>query len=176
VSAPDALVLLRALAGVPILLLIRADQPIVALALFIAAALSDALDGFLARRSGIAGSRGALLDPLADKVLVVMVLAALASTAQVPAVFAQLVALREGAVAALRIIAYRRHAAIGTGLAAKIKTALELAAIALLIASRPASAVSDVGVLLLALALAIGLATLPMYVPRDRKPVRDTSR
>ncbi len=175
-SAPDALVLLRGLAGIPIFLLIRADQSILALAIFIAAAVSDALDGFLARRAGIAGPRGALLDPLADKVLVVMALAALASTGQVPAVFAQLVAVREGAVAALRVIAYRRKVAIGTGLAAKIKTALELAAITLLIVSRPSSAVSDAGVLLLALALLIGLATLPMYVPRGRAPAHDASR
>jgi len=176
VTAPDALVLFRALAGIPVFILITADQPILALALFVIAALSDALDGFLARRSGTAGPRGALLDPLADKFLVVMALAGLASTGQVPAVFAQLVALREGAVAVLRVIAYRRHLLTGTGLAAKIKTALELVAIALLMLGRPPAPVSDAGVLLLALALAIGLATLPMYVPRNGTSLRDASR
>jgi len=176
VSAPDALVLFRALAGLPVVILLRAEQPAAALAVFTAAALSDALDGFLARRSGIAGPRGALLDPLADKVLVVVVLAGLASTGQVPAVFAVIVALREGAVAALRLIAHRRHMLIGTGIAAKIKTALELAAIALLMLGREPSAVSETGVLLLTLALGIGLATLPRYVPRREPPLHDASR
>jgi phosphatidylglycerophosphate synthase len=66
--------------------------------------------------------------------------------------------------------------AIGTGLAAKIKTALELAAIALLMLGRPPSAVSETGVLLLALALGIALATLPRYVRRNREPLHHASR
>ena len=165
-TAANALTLFRAVAGIPVFMLLRADQPIIALAIFVAAALSDALDGFLARRGGTAGPRGALLDPLADKVLVVLALAGLSSTGHVPAAFAQLVALREGAVAALRMIAYRRHAAIDTGIVAKIKTAIELVAIAILIVGRPPSLLSDAGVALLACALVIGIGTLPMYVPR----------
>jgi CDP-diacylglycerol---glycerol-3-phosphate 3-phosphatidyltransferase len=166
VTAANALTLFRALAGIPVFILLRVDQAAIALAIFAAAAVSDALDGFLARRGGTAGPRGALLDPLADKVLVVLTLAGLSSTGLVPAAFAQIVALREGAVAALRLIAYRRHAAIDTGSAAKIKTAAELVAITMLMVGRPPSLLSDLGVGLLGVALVIGIGTLPLYVPR----------
>ncbi|HKY51893.1 MAG TPA: CDP-alcohol phosphatidyltransferase family protein [Candidatus Limnocylindria bacterium] len=168
-SIPDALVLLRALAGIPVFALVLADQQVFALALFVAAAITDAFDGFLARRWGSAGPRGALLDPLADKALVVLALAGLAATGLVPPAFAQLVALREGAVTALRVIAYRRHIEVGAGIAAKIKTTLELTAIALLMIGRPPSLVADAGVLLLAMALGIGIGTLPMYFPQAKR-------
>lgn len=161
----NGLTLFRAVAGIPVFILLQANQPVIALALFVAAALSDALDGFLARRGGTAGPRGALLDPLADKVLVVITLAGLASTGLVAPVFAELVALREGAVAALRLMAYRRRTEVGAGIAAKAKTALELVAVALLMIGRPPSLASDAGVSLLAVALVTGFGTLPMYFP-----------
>jgi CDP-diacylglycerol--glycerol-3-phosphate 3-phosphatidyltransferase len=169
VSAPDALVLLRALAGIPVFVLLGANQPTFALLIFVAAALSDALDGFLARRSGTAGPRGALLDPLADKALVVLALAGISSAGLVAPAFAQLVALREGTVAALRVVAYRRRVDVGAGIAGKIKTALELTAIALLMIGRPPSVISDAGVALLAIALVTGIGTLPMYIPHTKR-------
>ena len=76
-SAADLVAVLRAIAVVPIAWAIAADQRFLALGLFVLAALSDALDGWLARRSGNGGPRGALLDPLADKVLVIGTLGAL---------------------------------------------------------------------------------------------------
>lgn len=164
-TAATKLTLLRAVAGIPVFFLLTSGQAVIALAVFVAAALTDALDGFLARRGATAGPRGALLDPLADKALVVLTLAGLSSAGLVPAVFAQLVALREGAVAALRVIAYRRHAPIHTGIVAKIKTALELVAIAVLMAGRPPSLLWEAGVTLLACGLGIGLATVPYYFP-----------
>jgi CDP-diacylglycerol--glycerol-3-phosphate 3-phosphatidyltransferase len=165
VTAANALTLFRAVASIPVLILLRADQPAIALTIFAAAALSDALDGVLARRAGTAGPRGALLDPLADKVLVVIALAGLSSTGLLAPVYAELVALREGAVAALRVVAYRRDREIGAGIAAKAKTALELTAIAMLMIGRPPSPLSEAGVLLLSVALVIGIGTLPMYMP-----------
>ncbi|MGZ8299169.1 MAG: CDP-alcohol phosphatidyltransferase family protein, partial [Rhodoplanes sp.] len=52
---------------------IAAGEPKIAFGLFLAAGLSDAVDGFLAKRFGMSTDFGALLDPLADKALIISV-------------------------------------------------------------------------------------------------------
>ena len=79
-SAADLVAVLRAVAVVPIVWAIVADQRLIALGVFTVAAASDALDGVLARRSDSSGPRGALIDPLADKILVLGTLLALTAT------------------------------------------------------------------------------------------------
>jgi len=56
----------------------------VAFALFLAAGVSDAIDGFLAKRFGMASELGAHLDPLADKTLIVSIYVALGITDAIP--------------------------------------------------------------------------------------------
>ncbi|MER2264269.1 CDP-alcohol phosphatidyltransferase family protein [Methylobacterium oxalidis] len=56
-----------------------------ALALFLVAGASDALDGFLAKRFGLQSELGAILDPLADKALLVSVFVALTAAGALPA-------------------------------------------------------------------------------------------
>ncbi|MBI2324339.1 MAG: CDP-alcohol phosphatidyltransferase family protein, partial [Chloroflexi bacterium] len=67
---PNAISILRALASIPVVLLVAPGTALLALALFSAAALTDALDGALARKLRASSALGAFLDPLADKVLV----------------------------------------------------------------------------------------------------------
>jgi cardiolipin synthase len=66
-----------------------------AFVVFVAAGLSDAVDGFLARRLGLRSELGALLDPLADKALLVSIYVALAVAAVVPPALAILVVSRD---------------------------------------------------------------------------------
>ncbi len=63
--------------------------------LFVAAGLSDALDGWLARRSGGGNSVGALLDPVADKALLVSMYVTLAAVNELPAWITILVVFRD---------------------------------------------------------------------------------
>lgn len=67
---PNAISLLRILLVAPILLLILHDKFAWALALFFVAGFSDGIDGYLANRYGWHTRLGALLDPVADKMLV----------------------------------------------------------------------------------------------------------
>src|SRR6185503_8582950 len=101
----DLIAILRAVAVIPIAWAIATDQRLIALGLFALAALSDALDGWLARRSGSVGPRGALIDPLADKILVLGTLVALSAvgTGWPVTVVTVLTALREGVVAVFRV-------------------------------------------------------------------------
>lgn len=63
---------------------IAAGEPKIAFALFLAAGLSDAVDGFLAKRFGMSTDFGALLDPLADKALIISVFVGLGIVEAVP--------------------------------------------------------------------------------------------
>ncbi|MEX2047464.1 MAG: CDP-alcohol phosphatidyltransferase family protein [Chloroflexota bacterium] len=167
-TVADGLTLFRAVAGIPIFVAVGQGERGFALVLFALAAISDALDGFLARRGGTAEGHGMLLDPLADKALVLLTLAALALAGWAPLGVAAIIIVREVVVGALRVLAYRKGLRTHATLAAKAKTACELGALALLIA-RPTAVAADVGAALLTVAALIGVLTLPAYLPHTRR-------
>jgi CDP-diacylglycerol--glycerol-3-phosphate 3-phosphatidyltransferase/cardiolipin synthase len=163
VSAADLIAVLRAVAVVPIVWAIAADQRLVALGLFALAALSDALDGWVARRSGNVGPRGALVDPLADKVLVLGTLGALTAigTGWPVTVVTVLTALREGVVAMFRVRAFARGVALPAERIAKLKTAAQMIGVWLIIVGERPWPV--VGATLVGIALVLSLFVLPRY-------------
>ena len=83
-SLPNLITLGRILLVPVIIWAITSGQMAVAFVLFFIAGLSDAVDGFLAKRFNMQSEIGALLDPLADKCLLVSIYIALAMTADVP--------------------------------------------------------------------------------------------
>ena len=99
---------------------------------FLVAALSDFVDGWLARRLGATSVWGAILDPIADKVLVcAAVLGLLALAASPPVVIpAALILFREFTVSALREVAAGKGVTLPVTLLAKWKTTLQLVALA----------------------------------------------
>src|SRR4051812_8989474 len=76
-SIPNLITLARILLVPVVVWAIASNQMLFAFLLFAAAGVSDAVDGFLAKRFGMASELGALLDPLADKVLIVSIYVAL---------------------------------------------------------------------------------------------------
>ncbi|MFZ0171188.1 MAG: CDP-alcohol phosphatidyltransferase family protein, partial [Acidimicrobiales bacterium] len=87
-------------------------------------ASSDGLDGYVARRQGTTRS-GAFLDPLADKFLVLGVLAALASIHELSWLPVILIGIREVAMSVFRAYAARRGVSIPARQTAKVKTLLQ---------------------------------------------------
>jgi CDP-diacylglycerol--glycerol-3-phosphate 3-phosphatidyltransferase len=106
---------------------------IVALGVFIVAAASDWLDGYLARRRQQTSIMGAFLDPLADKLLVTAALVSLVALGELSAWVAMVVIARELAVTGLRMVAAARSIVISASWWGKIKTVSQMAAIAALI-------------------------------------------
>lgn len=83
-NLPNLITIARILL-VPVMVWAIASQEMaVAFFLFMAAGLSDAVDGFLAKRFGMASELGAYLDPLADKVLLVSIYVSLGITEAIP--------------------------------------------------------------------------------------------
>ncbi len=129
---PNAVTVVRGLLVLPVVLLMlkRTDgSDWVAFAGFCVAALTDGLDGALARRWQSVSSAGQFLDPLVDKVLVVAAMAALVYLDRFPAWAAVVIVVREIAVTALRVAASRRGRGFPAARAGKWKTTLQLIAV-----------------------------------------------
>ncbi len=105
------------------------------LGLFLLAAVMDFLDGFLARRRKEVTRLGTLLDPTADKILVSAAFISLVELDPrvVPAWMVVVIIAREFAVTSLRSFAAAENLVIPAGLSGKIKTIVQIIAIALLI-------------------------------------------
>lgn len=164
----NGLTLFRAAAGIPIFVALGGAERTFALVLFAVAATSDALDGFLARRGGRAEGHGVILDPLADKALVLPTLIGLALIGSAPVGIAAIIVVRELFVAAVRVLTYRQGLRTHASGAAKAKTACEMAAIVLLIAS-PTALAAEAGAAVLTAAALIGIVTLPAYLPHAKR-------
>lgn len=105
----------------------------VALVIFLVAASTDWLDGFLARKRGQITTLGKLLDPIADKLLTVSAFISLVELQVAPAWMVVVIVGREFAVSGLRSIAVTQGVVIAASVWGKFKTGSQIVAISLLI-------------------------------------------
>lgn len=131
-TLPNGVTILRVIAIPFILVLLfypsRSYQIVTAL-LFFGAAITDTLDGYLARRRGMVTTLGKFLDPLADKLLIVTALIALIPARDIPIWMVIVIVGREIAVTGLRGIAVSQDIVISASLWGKYKTFFEGTAI-----------------------------------------------
>ncbi len=106
---------------------------VVALLLFIIAASTDGLDGYIARKRKIVTNLGKLLDPLADKLLVAAVLISLVEMGKLGAWVAIIIISREWAVTGLRQVALLEGVVLAASKWGKWKTAIQIAMIIVLL-------------------------------------------
>lgn len=99
------------------------------LLLFLLASMSDWLDGYLARRFGQITPLGVLLDPIADKVLVIGILVAFVQLRLVPAWMVLAIFLRELVITGVRLSALKRRGAIPAAREGKQKTVSQMVTI-----------------------------------------------
>ena len=107
-----------------------------AMMLYSAAAVTDFIDGYLARRMGLTSLLGKFLDPLADKLIVLATLVMMVAQGRMPAlgvVAVIIIAARELSVTALRTIAISEGVVIAASRGGKDKTAVQMVAVLALI-------------------------------------------
>lgn len=104
-----------------------------AVIIFALAAVTDVIDGWLARRQGLISLLGQFLDPLADKLIILASLVAMVEINRVPGWVVIIIAARELCVTSLRTIAISEGLVISAGQGGKDKAALQNAAVAMLI-------------------------------------------
>jgi len=175
-NLPNALTMLRILAVPVVVVALLGETPngdVVAAAVFAAAAVTDGLDGYFARSRGSITTFGKLMDPLADKLLIVGALVSLVSLDRLEAWVAMVIIAREVAVTILRTIAAERGLVIAASWLGKAKTVLQIAAVIALIAADPAPAWVDV---LVYLALAVTVISGADYFFGLRRRIEQQQR
>ena len=125
-NLPNKLTILRVVLVPAVCVLIGLGLYPWAAAVFALAALTDFLDGYLARRDGVVTVFGKFLDPVADKLLVLTAMIMLAEKGLLPAWAAVVVAARELAVDGLRLVASGSGKVVAAKMPGKIKTVLQL--------------------------------------------------
>ena len=174
INLPTKITLLRMLM-VPFLLafLIAPSRvnALMAALIFASAALTDWLDGHLARSTKQVTTLGRLLDPIADKILLAAGLIPLVGLGRVPAWMAAVLLIREFAVSGLREIAAAEQVIIHASPMAKAKTVLQISAILLLILNYQTWPLSfpTVGMGLLTLSLVLSLVSGVEYYLKCRQ-------
>jgi CDP-diacylglycerol--glycerol-3-phosphate 3-phosphatidyltransferase len=144
-----------------------------ALALGTVIAITDSLDGYLARRMGATRS-GAFLDPLADKVFVLGTLASLVQVGVLPWLPVVLVAVREVGISVYRSYWARRSLAIPARKGAKVKTVVQEVAAGLALMPVIGDERPVIAVAVLWVAVALTLWTGLWYVLDGRKAMSPT--
>ncbi len=114
-----------------------AGNNIAALAVFIAASLTDLLDGYIARHYDQVTDFGKFADPLADKVLVLTAMICFCAMGRMPAWAVVIVIAREFAVSGLRLVAVDNGRVIAAGWSGKVKTASTMVCLCIMHLSIP---------------------------------------
>ncbi|UCD89825.1 MAG: CDP-diacylglycerol--glycerol-3-phosphate 3-phosphatidyltransferase [Desulfobacterales bacterium] len=139
-SHPNSLTLFR-VAAVPVIVILllfpNRLSTFVAALFFSIAAITDFLDGFLARQKGLISNFGKVMDPIADKLLVSSAFIMLASLGWIPSWIVCIIIGREIAVTGLRNIVAQKGKDVSASSLGKYKTGFQIAAIIPLIIHFP---------------------------------------
>ena len=136
-NLPNVLTVLRIMLVPALVVALLGNTPdgdVIAAVVFALASLTDFIDGYLARARDSITTFGKLMDPLADKLLIVAALISLVSLHRLAAWIAMVIITRELAVTVLRLGATQAGVVIAASMFGKVKTCLQIAAILAVIA------------------------------------------
>lgn len=143
----------------------------VGVAIFLIAAATDWLDGFLARRRGEVTTLGTLLDPIADKLLTSSAFISLVELGLAPAWMVVVIVGREFAVSGMRSVAAARGFVMAASHWGKFKTAFQVVAIVLLILTPSLEPWGGLGVAALWIVMALALVSAVDYFVKFTRAV-----
>lgn len=154
-----------------------ASKNLIATILFVVAAITDWFDGYLARALGQTSAFGALLDPVADKLMVAAALILLVQLGRADALIAVVIIGREITISALREWMARvgQSASVAVAYVGKLKTAAQMVAIPMLLfnASLFGVDVRAIGNVLIYVAAALTLWSMGYYLQRAMPLLRE---
>lgn len=135
-NLPNKLTLFRIIL-IPVLIIFMylpiSSKYLISLIIFIIAAITDALDGNIARKYNLITDFGKFMDPLADKLLVIAALICMIETSLVPGWIVLIIISRELSVSIMRAIAAADGKVIAAGTSGKLKTIVQMVSIILLL-------------------------------------------
>lgn len=172
-NIPTVLTLSRIIL-IPVFVIVAYQHPFWGTAVFGIAALTDFLDGYLARRSGQVTKFGIILDPLADKFLVISALVVLVDMARLSAWMAIVIIVREFFVTGLRVVALSKNIIIPAEMGGKLKTTAQITSILCLILGGSIFDIDlyDVGMIFIWAALVLSVISGIQYTISFWKKIR----
>ncbi|MDA8082832.1 MAG: CDP-diacylglycerol--glycerol-3-phosphate 3-phosphatidyltransferase [Nitrospiraceae bacterium] len=127
-NLPTALTLSR-IVLIPVFVMTVYQRPILGALVFGIASITDFLDGYLARRSGQITTFGIIMDPIADKFLVISALVVLVDMERLSAWVSIVLIVREFLITALRVVALSKDIVIPAEMGGKLKTGAQITGI-----------------------------------------------
>lgn len=164
-TLPNALTLLRLLAIPVVLLLLLAERDVAAVGVFVLAAITDFLDGVIARRWGGTSYLGAVLDPVADRLMLSSVAVVLALRGILP-FWAVAILVGRDVLALMGSLAFRGK--IRVNKVGKAATAILMTSVAVIM-YRPGTPGEILGEVMFALGLGLSLVAGALYVGKVKK-------
>jgi CDP-diacylglycerol--glycerol-3-phosphate 3-phosphatidyltransferase len=177
-NLPNKLTMLRILL-IPVFLLFLLGQVLgpysryAALAVFLAAAATDALDGYLARKRGLVTDFGKFADPLADKLLVCSALIAMTELGWLPAWVVILIVAREFMLTGFRAAAAAKGLVLAAGFWGKLKTVAQMALIVYSMLELPGALWAGLRLGLTGLAVCLTLVSGVEYVYKNFSVIQE---
>ena len=135
---------------------------------FLAASLTDLLDGRIARQYGMVTNFGKIMDPLADKILVYSAFCMFIDKGLMPGWMLIIILAREFAVSGMRTVAASEGKVIAAGMTGKIKTVLQMVAVHFLILSSYHKVIHICGEVLLWASLVMTVVSGAEYIIRNK--------
>ncbi len=118
---------------IPFFIFVTPDDPVLGAAIFTLASLTDLLDGYLARKLGAITKFGIIVDPIADKFLVISALLLLVDMGRLSVWIATALIIREFLVTALRVVALSKGILIPAEMGGKLKVTAQFMGIVSLV-------------------------------------------
>jgi len=173
INLPTTLTLSRIIL-IPVFVIVVYQHPFWGALVFSIASITDFLDGYFARRSGQITKFGVILDPLADKFLVISALIVLVDMAKLSAWIAIVIIVREFLVTGLRAVALSKDIVIPAEMGGKLKTTAQITAILCLILDWSILDIDiyDIGIVFIWTALVLSVVSGIQYTVSFWKKIR----
>lgn len=138
----------------------------IAVTIFIIASITDFLDGIIARKNGLVTNFGKFMDPLADKILVCAALICMAGTL-IPKWVVIIIISRELFISGFRTIAADQGVVLAASMWGKVKTAVQMIMIIVVIVGIPLKFFEVVGIILIYASMTLAIISMIDYVVKN---------
>lgn len=159
-NIPTLLTLTRIIL-IPFFVIITPQNPLLGVGIFIFASLTDIFDGYYARKTGQITKFGIILDPIADKFLVISAIILLVDMVKISAWIAILIVVREFFITGIRMFALSKDIVIPAEAGGKAKAVIQMVSIILLLMPGGIGAIDfyDVGLILIYIAVVLTIVS-----------------
>ncbi|MCL2171646.1 MAG: CDP-diacylglycerol--glycerol-3-phosphate 3-phosphatidyltransferase [Defluviitaleaceae bacterium] len=146
---------------------------ILAAIIFVAAAITDAIDGHIARKRNMITTFGKFMDPLADKLLVVAALISLVAMGEIYAWVVILIVAREFVISGFRMLAATKGLVIAASFWGKLKTIIQMVMIPYLLVGLPWLFFPILGQILVYISVALTVISAVDYITKNKHVIRE---